>query len=473
MWIRLLLALLLFHPCVSIFAEDAPAQGHAAPPASPPNILFFFADDMDPGILLRNGARTPHIDRIVAEGISFEHAYNMGGWHGAVCVASRAMLMTGASLWQAQKLEASFQDVVDQKALWPQHMAKAGYRTYFSGKWHLPVHPEQAFDEVRHVRGGMPATVESAYNRPPAEGEDPWKAWDESIGGFWEGGKHWSEVVADDGLAFLDDAGRRDKPFFMVLSFNAPHDPRQAPQSYVDSYPLHEIAVPPNFLAQHPYHEAIGAGPGLRDERLAPFPRTEEAIQVHLAEYYAIIEHMDAQIGRVLDELQQSGLYDNTVIVFTADHGLACGQHGFLGKQNMYEHSMGAPLILAGPGIPANLKSKARVYYQDIVPTLLEIAGAEPWNGLAFRSLVPVWTANHPGRDSIYGAYMHLQRMIIADDFKLIHYPEAEVWRLYDLNADPWEMNDLAGQAEHGDRLQALREKLHAIQLEYEDPAVL
>jgi len=444
----------------------------AETPTNAPNILFLFADDLDPGVLERQEARTPHINTIAEAGVQFNSAYNMGGWHGAICVASRAMLMTGAYVWEAQALEARLADVVQQEKIWPQHMAAAGYETYFSGKWHLPVDPATVFDHTASVRmGGMPAMVDSAYHRPPLEGEDPWKPWDESIGGFWEGGQHWSEVLAEDGLAFLEQAQSSDKPFFMYLSFNAPHDPRQAPREFVDQYPPHETTVPPNFLPVYPHHLSMGCGPDLRDEKLAPFPRTEKAIQVHRSEYLAIVAHMDAQIGRILDALRASGKAENTIVVFAADNGLACGQHGLLGKQNMYEHSMRVPLLVAGPGIERGQRIAAPIYMQDILPTLLAWAQAPVWDSIAYQSLIPLLTGEEDtGREVIYGAYMKLQRMLVADRFKLIHYPKSDTWRLFDLDADPWEMNDLAAQPEKQDRLAQLQDQLAQTQRQMNDP---
>ncbi|HAV61561.1 MAG TPA: choline-sulfatase, partial [Verrucomicrobiales bacterium] len=109
------------------------------------------------------------------------------------------------------------------------------------------------------------------------------------------------------------------------------------------------------------------------------------AVKVHRQEYYAIITHMDAQIGRILDALEATGKADNTHIFFTADHGLAVGHHGLLGKQNMYEHSLRPPLIVAGPGIPRGRRIEARVYLQDIMPTTLELAGAPVPDHVEFR----------------------------------------------------------------------------------------
>jgi hypothetical protein len=124
----------------------------------------------------------------------------------------------------------------------------------------------------------------------------------------------------------------------MYVAFNAPHDPRQAPREFLDLYPPKKLKIPPNFLPKHPF--PIEAGFDGRDEILAPYPRTPEVICVHLQEYYALITHLDAQVGRILDALEASGKAANTIIIFTSDQGLAVGQHGLMGKQNLYDHSL-------------------------------------------------------------------------------------------------------------------------------------
>ena len=163
--------------------------------------------------------------------------------------------------------------------------------------------------------------------------------------------------MANETISFLDQAAVSENPFFMYVAFNAPHDPRQSPREYVDMYPLENISVPENFLPEYPFRDEIGCGADLRDERLAPFPRTAYAVKVHRQEYYAIISHMDAQIKRILEHLEETGQAGNTYIFFTADHGLSVGHHGLMGKQNMFDHSMRPPLIVAGPHVPGGRTS--------------------------------------------------------------------------------------------------------------------
>ena len=442
-----------------------------------PNILFIFADDMTYDAIAALGneeIETPHLDQLVKRGTTFTHAYNSGSWSGAVCVASRHMLMTGRQLWNAQKVAnrkgmSAFQE---QGKCWPQLLERAGYRTYMSGKWHVQVDAGKLFNVAKHVRPGMPRSVKKAYNRPLEGKPDPWDPADKSIGGFWEGGKHWSEVQADDAVGFLQDADKSDRPFFIYLAFNAPHDPRQAPQEYLDKYPASEIIVPRNFLPRYPYCDEIANPHRLRDENLAPMPRTRHAVQVHRREYYAIITHMDAQIGRVLDQLKSSGKEKETYVVFTADHGLAVGQHGLFGKQNMYDHSVRVPFMVTGPGVAAGATNDAPIYLQDIIPTSLDWAGADTPDHVQFKSIQPHLEGNGKKREYVYGAYLGVQRSITADGYKLMYYPKANnMLRLYKVSEDPHETNDLMKSDDPGlkDVVARLWSRLIAVQGEFGD----
>ncbi len=337
---------------------------------------------------------------------------------------------------------------------------QAGFDTYFTGKWHVRAKAEKCFDVARNVRGGMPNQTPAGYNRPLPGKPDPWSPFDPKFGGFWKGGKHWSEVVGDDGIYFLDLAKKSEKPFFAYVAFNAPHDPRQAPKEFVDKYPLKRIEVPKNFLPMYPYKDKIGCSHSLRDEKLGPMPRTEHSIKVNRQEYYAIITHMDVQIGRILDQLEKSGLGKETYVFFSADHGLGVGHHGLFGKQNLYEHSTRVPFIVSGPDVPKGKKVAAPIYLQDVMASSLEIAGAEKPEHVQFNSVMSLarGETKKSSYNAIYGAYLSLQRSVTVKDKKLLLYPNVPVARLYDVAADPMEMKDLAKD----DANKALMRKLFA-----------
>lgn len=440
--------------------------------AAKPNVLFLFADDFSYEAVRAFGHTdidTPNLDRLAARGTTFTRCYNMGSWSGAVCVASRTMLITGRSVWNAGKVYEKTDIERQTGVLWPQLMKKAGYKTYMTGKWHIETDATKCFDVTRDVRAGMPKTVPSSYNRPIAGQSDAWSPFDSSLGGFWEGGTHWSEVLADHTLEFLADTKRGGAPFFIYAAFNAPHDPRQAPKEFVDRYPLSRIAMPVNFLPEYPHKDAIGCSHKLRDENLAPMPRTELAVKTQRAEYYALISHLDAQIGRILDALNASGQAENTWIFFTADHGLAVGHHGFFGKQNLYEHSVRVPFLVSGPGVAKNAKNDDAIYLQDVMATALDLAGAEKPAHVFFNSLRPLLNGEKSRYEAVYGAYLQLQRAITHDGWKLIAYPKAKVLRLYHLAEDPQEMQDLSANSEHAPRLKDLLQRLIKLSAELQD----
>nr|WP_299385896.1 sulfatase-like hydrolase/transferase [Allomuricauda sp.] len=467
-----------------------------------PNIVFLFADDYTYEAIhaLGNGIiETPNLDRLVGNGTTFTHAYNMGGWNGAICVASRSMIISGTSIWNAQRMASQWRqgDSTALKNTWGRLMANKGYNTYMTGKWHVSAPADYVFGTARNIRPGMPDDLRSeadwkaireaykagkpvkplmptAYFRPVDENDTLWSPSDPKFKGFWEGGKHWSEVVRDDALDFLEDATGKEDPFFMYLAFNAPHDPRQAPQSFLDKYDLDHIPVPENWLPEYPYNEAMNSSFTMRDEVLAPFPRTPFAIKTHLKEYYAIITHLDEQVGKILDALEQSGKMDNTYIFFTGDHGLSVGHHGLIGKQNMFDHSIRVPLMVVGPDIPKGQKIGTDVYLQDIMATSLELAQIEKPTYVDFNSLLPLAkgeTKMGHLTEGVYGAFeKESQRMIRKDGYKLIVYPKIEKVLLFNLEKDPLEMNDLAGDVANKGMVESLFFDLMALQKKMDDP---
>jgi len=253
-------------------------------------------------------------------------------------------------------------------------------------------------------------------------------------------------VLRDDARGFIEQAAQREEPFFMYLAFNAAHDPRQSPKEYVDRYPADQLKVPASFLPEYPFKDGMGCGRDLRDERLAPFPRTPYSIRVNRQEYYALITHMDHQIGLILEALEKSGKADNTWIFFTADHGLAIGHHGLMGKQNMYDDSVRVPFIVKGPGVPKGKKIDAPIYLQDVMPTTLELAGVKRPDHVEFQSLLPLikGKTGKSAYDAVYGGYLELQRAVTYEGHKLILYPKIQKARLFNLKNDPLEMKDLA-----------------------------
>ncbi len=438
-----------------------------------PNFLFLFTDDQafqTIDALNNPDVKTPNMDRLVRRGTTFTHCFNQGAWHGAVCVASRAMLNTGRYVWSCGG------DNCGNYPLWGETLGKAGYDTFMTGKWHNQKPAlNRSFKTLGPIGPGMfpskdPNAEENAkegivndpYNRPRPG--NSWSPYDTTLEGHWRqvDGKtiHSSKLWADSAIGYMKDhVTQSDNPFFMYVAFNAPHDPRQSPKEYVDMYPPEKIKIPPNFLPEHPFDQGDHK---LRDEMLAPFPRTKEAVQVHLSEYYAIISHADYHIGRILDALEATGKADNTIIIFSADHGLAMGQHGLMGKQNQYDCSVRMPYVYCGPGIEAGRKIDAMVYLQSAFATTCEMAGVTAPDTVQFPSLVPLLTGRKSKLyDSIYGAYRDFQRMVRTERYKLIRYPHVGEVQLFDLQDDPWEMKDLAEDPRYAQTVKTLDADLH------------
>ncbi|MEM6642886.1 MAG: sulfatase-like hydrolase/transferase [Bacteroidota bacterium] len=469
---------------------------------SKPNVLFIFTDDQTYTAVSTLGnpeVLTPNMDRLVNLGTSFTNAYNMGAWNGAVCAASRAMLISGRSLWNVNEFRNKWKsgDSIALSQTWPKLMEEAGYETYMSGKWHVDVPAEKVFQNVQHVRPGMPRDrwehskmvklfdneiangdltadeiMPLGYNRPLDETDTLWSPSDTTLSGFWQGGKHWSEVLRDDALDFLGRAQESDSPFFMYLAFNAPHDPRQAPMEFLDMYHLDELSLPASWQPQHPLKDPMGTGRRVRDEALAPFPRTEYATKVHLQEYYVSITHLDHQIGLILDRLEDLGMEENTYIIFTSDHGLAMGKHGLLGKQNLYEHSMKPPFVIVGPGIPKNRRVDTPIYLQDAMATSLEIAGIPKPDFVEFNSVLGLADGSETKsfyEDGIYGGFIGYQRSIRKGNHKLIVIPAAKEIMLFDLKNDPEEMVDLSKDLDKKELISVLFEDLEALQIQFND----
>lgn len=419
--------------------------------ASRPNVLFLYSDDHRAdaiGALGNPAVRTPRLDELARRGTILTRAYCNGSNQGAVCVPSRAMLMTGRGLFRVDmKMEG--------QGTWPQAFGAAGYDTFATGKWHNgPKSLCKSFQKAEAVFfGGMG----DPYKLPLRD-----MAPDGSLGDDRPSGAHSVEVFADAASRFIRDH-RGDSPFLCYVAFNAPHDPRVAPAEYRAKYRDDSIPLPADFLPEHPFDNGELL---IRDERLAPWPRTPEVVRRHLADYYAAIEHLDAQVGRILDALRDSGRQDDTLVVFAGDHGLAIGSHGLLGKQNLYEHSMRSPAILAGPGVPAGREVDALAYLHDLFPTLGELAGVAGPEGSEGLSLVPVLDGREPSRRAdLFTAYRDLQRAICDDRWKLIAYPRINKVQLFDLASDPHELHDLAAdpaRAAELDRLAALLRRRQA-----------
>lgn len=409
------------------------------------NILIIYSDDQSYNSIHALGnpeIKTPHLDKLVHEGLSFQQTHVMGGHQGAVCIPSRIMMLTGRYI---NRLPHDGSVVPDSIIGLPEVLRKQGYTTFHTGKWHS--------DKASHARffsagkaiffGGMSHEKDGGQFHP--------YVYDYNALGHYpkEAGKtsdtYSSQLYADAAINFLESPSAHENPFLCYVAFTSPHDPRTPPPSFLHSHDPQHISLPPNFLPEHPFDNGDLR---VRDEMLLPHPRTADAVKEEIALYYDMISEMDTQVGRILDALERSGLRENTLIIFAGDNGLAVGQHGLLGKQSLYEHSIRVPMIMAGPGIPTNTKTQAFAYLSDIAPTVYDYLHIIAPASTEAKSLLPLFhDPQQQLRKQLYNVYGHWSRSIKdAAGYKLIAYNVngKERVQLFNLHEDPWERYDLS-----------------------------
>ena len=433
------------------------AAGLASAAPARPNVLVLFSDDQRADTIAALGnphIRTPHLDSLVRGGTSFTRAYCMGAMQGAVCVPSRAMLMSGRTLFRAK-------DNLQEQGTWPAAFAKAGYATFITGKWHNgDASVKRSFQAGKGIfLGGMGWPYELPLK--------------DLVGGELinprDSGEHSVKVFADCAAEFISSRPKQEsgQPWLCYVAFNLPHDPRVAPEDFRKTYDDAKIPLPANFLPQHPLD--IGSMVG-RDELLERWPRTPANVRRHLGDYYASVTYLDAQIGRILAALDASGQRERTLIVFASDSGLAIGSHGLFGKQSIYEHSMRAPLIFAGPGVPKDARRDAFAYLLDIFPTVGAMAKVPGPDGSEGKSLAGVIAGQEPRvRDEVFLGYTQTQRSLRDERWKVLRFPQINVTHLFDLHADPHEAKNLAELPEQKERLATMLARLEKAQVTWGD----
>jgi len=445
-----------------------------------PNILILFTDDQRAGTIgaLGNPAiRTPHMDGLVRRGTAFTQAYIMGGSCPAVCMPSRAMLMTGRTLFG---LKSQGQAIPQEHVLLGEHLQRQGYATWGTGKWHNgPASYARSFGAGAEIFfGGMddhwnvPACdydPSGRYEaRPMVRDAFRSNAVSQRRCDHIRPGVHSSELFAGAAIGFLQDY-QGDAPFFAYVSFMAPHDPRTMPRQYLEMYAPEDVVLPPNAFPAHPFDNGELV---VRDELLAARPRVPSEIRRHLAEYYAMISHLDAQIGRILTALDETGHAKDTIVILAGDNGLALGQHGLMGKQNLYDHSIHVPLLMAGPGVPAGEMRETPCYLLDIYPTLCDLAGLAVPSTVQGKSLASALRdPSAKPRRALYFAYRDYQRAVQTETHKLIVYAvdSASREQVFERASDPWELHNLADLPSGADTRAQLTTALLQARAEYKD----
>ena len=443
-----------------------------------PNILLFFTDDQrfdTVNALGNEQIHTPNLDALVGRGTTFTHAHIPGGTCGAVCMPSRAMLHTGRTLFH---IDREGQQISQEHTTLGETLRSAGYTTFGTGKWHNGRHsyarsftsgdeiffggmgdhwnvPAYRFDPTGKYDGRCPYVADPYYSNTVTLRECD----------HIEAGKHSTDLFVDASVRFIEE--RKDAtPFLIYVSLMAPHDPRTMPQEFLEMYNPESITLPANFLPEHPTDTGALK---IRDEMLAAFPRDPNEIRQHIAEYYAMISHLDHAFGRLVATLRERGELDNTIIVFAGDNGLAVGQHGLMGKQNLYDHSVRVPLVFSGPGIPEGRQRNDLVYLLDIFPTLCELTNVGIPVSVEGKSLIPCWNEKDAFlRSSLYLAYADSIRGVSDGYHKLIEYA-CGTTQLFDLSHDPSEIANIANRDSSSAALKHLRRDLLHLSQEWGD----
>ena len=420
--------------------SDQPAS-----PKRPPNVVFILTDDQGPwaaGCCGNSEIQTPNIDRIARTGVRFDNFFCAS----PVCSPARASLLTGSIPSQHGIHQWIHHENMGERAVqflggqvaWTDVLAEHGYTCGLSGKWHMgdSLHPQHGFDFwYCHQQGGGPY-----YGAPMIRDGVP----------YLEPG-YVTDVITDEALGFLDR--EHEAPFCLYVAYTAPHSPwEQHPAEFVSLYDDCPFASCPQET-RHP------GATGLTDHCLGK--------RDQLAGYFGCVSAMDAQVGRLLDRLEQLGLREDTLVVFGSDNGFSCGHHGFWGKgngtnpRNMYENSIRVPFMMSQPGrLPQGIVREGLVSAYDFLPTVLDyLELPTPQANLPGRSFLPLLGAGaEDGHEAVvvfdeYGPV----RMIRTAQWKYVYRHEYACDELYDLVSDPGERENLAEVPSQAPRLRELK----------------
>lgn len=458
-----------------------PSQSEAK--SSKPNVLFIFADDMryDGVHALGNTAvKTPNLDQIVNNGVSFDNAYLQGANTGATSMASRAQILTGCGVFGIP--DGMGRTFGKEYTTLPQALQEAGYFTFFTGKSHNGAEPSsRGFMSGSKLYGLASGFYNPHFGMAYQDFREDQAYHTKHL--YFVGGEnhdqkinpkenpdylgpHSTDIFANAAIEFIEGYDK-EQPFMMYVAFHSPHDTRNYPAKYADMYDPEQLPLPVNFRPGHPFDNGDLY---VRDELLAPFPRTESNTKSQIADYYRIITHMDDRIGDILAALKAKGLDKNTMIVFSTDSGLGMGSHGLFGKQNLYDDGgIRVPMVFSGAGVPKGRRKSDICYSADIYPTICGLVGAEiPESVKGLDQSKSVLGKSQNLRKEGYFGYRDTQRAIRNDRYKLIEYCVDGVrhTQLFDLQNDRYECNDLSGDAKYADIIASLQERLVAHSVE-------
>lgn len=444
------------------------------PAADRPNILFIIADDLTDTALGCYGntvCQTPNLDRLAAQGVRFTRAYCQGTY----CGPSRASFLSGYYP-HATGVQGylSPREAIGDRATWPQHFKNAGYHTARVSKiFHMgvPGGIEEGSDGADD-----PLSWSERFNSPGPEWRAPGRG--ETLEKNPDGrkpvmGGNTFVVVAAEGDDDVHSDGKtaakacellatpRREPFFLAVGFVRPHVPFVAPKKFFDLYPPESMVLPEKVPGDWDDIPKLGINYKTSVNMQMDEVRQKKA----LAGYYAAVSYMDAQVGRVLDALERSGQADNTIVIFTSDHGYHLGEHDFWAKVSLHDESARVPLLIRAPGLKPGVR-EALVELIDLFPTTARMCGLEVPARLQGRDLAPVLADPKAAvRDATFSVAGTSKGLLLRDErWAFLQYGEDARGgvELYDMQTDPRQIHNLAARPEHADRVAAWQARVTA-----------
>lgn len=415
-----------------------------------PNIIFICSDQHS-GPLLMGGpgkavpVRTPNLERLASQGVYFRNTY----CGSPLCAPGRASLMTGrfASDVGSYGNTTVFEGGVPT---WGNYLTDAGYSCWATGKLDLTADKDLGFKQVNTSHGHFyHPDITELFRRPMCYRIDERGL----VNGRIHDRSQADKARLDAGLAFVEaQSASTGKPWVAYIGVTIPHPPFEAPQKYLDLYPPDEVRlpnIPPGYLNHlHLVPQT------LRSFSMLSTPISEDRIRRARSAYYAMITELDAFLGTFLDALEQRGILNDTVFIYTSDHGEMRGEHGIWLKRSLFEGAARIPLIMAGAGLPAGKIINAPVSDVDLVATLLDLGGAHKPAELRGRSLLPLIAGDSNAAPPYVYSECHTEGnctgsfMIRKGDWKYLYFSFYGNNQLFNLSDDPGELNNLAGRPE-------------------------
>ncbi|MFX0103519.1 MAG: sulfatase-like hydrolase/transferase [Candidatus Hodarchaeota archaeon] len=434
-----------------------------------PNIIVIMTDEHDPSVTRCYGdeiVQTPNIDKLAAEGVTFDNCYTTS----PLCVPARLSFTAGKYISRVSAWNNSWKLSSDDISSVPHLLNDVGYETVLCGKMHYDKNCRYGFKKDLVKMANNKKKVNVGLRRSPDDFTPNFKSWEGRIARFYPGDdsrvlKQDREVTAQ-AIEYFKSRKDGDPPFFMLAGYLSPHFPLIVPEVYYKKYkdkvPMPDI--PEGLIENLPLnYKHLRAGFGMTNQ-------PPEIVKKGRELYWAFVEWMDGEVGKILDALEEEGLKEDTVIIFTTDHGENKGDHGLWWKNNMYDHASRIPFIIRWPNrLKGDQRRDGVCSLMDMVQTIVEIAGTtspDDWDG---DSLVPYLdNASAPWKNYALSEYYGHNiasgiTMLRKGDYKYVYHnkvkdrePDIE---LFNMKKDPKEFENLANKPEFKD----LVSELHAL----------